>query len=399
MGKNNNLSLKLVSLVLAIFIWFIITDIDDPIQTKTFRDVPIKVVNKESIEEKNKVVNIPINKIDVKVKARKSVLLNMTSNDILAKIDLLELYDLTSSVKVRISTFKSVEEIYAVNSDFVVVTVDEKMKKTLPITVQVTGQPKKDYAVTTLKATPNILVLEGSKKIIDTISRAVSYLDVDGYKKEITSTEKIILYDTNNNIVDINSNLNSISLSVSQAEIKADIKPTKTIPIRINLVGNPKYGYKVTKREFVPKEIEIASDRNILEKINELNIPVNIDDVDSSVEEAINVKDFLPENIYIDNNTKCMVNLVVEKIVDREIKINKDDIIVYSDLDIIIEELEENTMKISGGSSEIAEIVFSDLQPYIDVSNLDRGKHIVKLQYKNKNIKILSDIEVKIEIK
>ena len=399
MGKNNNLSLKLVSLVLAIFIWFIITDIDDPIQTKTFRDVPIKVVNKESIEEKNKVVNIPINKIDVKVKARKSVLLNMTSNDILAKIDLLELYDLTSSVKVRISTFKSVEEIYAVNSDFVVVTVDEKMKKTLPITVQVTGQPKKDYAVTSLKATPNILVLEGSKKIIDTISRAVSYLDVDGYKKEITSTEKIILYDTNNNIVDINSNLNSISLSVSQAEIKADIKPTKTIPIRINLVGNPKDNYKVTKREFVPKEIEIASDRNILEKINELNIPVNIDDVDSSVEEAINVKDFLPENIYIDNNTKCMVNLVVEKIVDREIKINKDDIIVYSDLDIIIEELEENTMKISGGSSEIAEIVFSDLQPYIDVSNLDRGKHIVKLQYKNKNIKILSDIEVKIEIK
>ena len=55
---TRNLSLKLLSLVVAFLIWILIDNINNPTRSKLFRDVKIQVVNGESVTEIDKVYDI-----------------------------------------------------------------------------------------------------------------------------------------------------------------------------------------------------------------------------------------------------------------------------------------------------------------------------------------------------
>ena len=46
-----NLSLKVIALFFAVFLWLIVINIDDPVDTQTFDNIPVEVKN-EQVKEK-----------------------------------------------------------------------------------------------------------------------------------------------------------------------------------------------------------------------------------------------------------------------------------------------------------------------------------------------------------
>ena len=68
-----NLGIKIVSVLLAMIIWMIIINIDDPYKTRTF-SVNVETINESALQSVNKVYEvIDGNTANVKVRGKKSV--------------------------------------------------------------------------------------------------------------------------------------------------------------------------------------------------------------------------------------------------------------------------------------------------------------------------------------
>ena len=54
----DNWGLKLISLVLAFILWFVVISIDDPVKNKTLTNIKVNLINTEELEEKGMVWEI-----------------------------------------------------------------------------------------------------------------------------------------------------------------------------------------------------------------------------------------------------------------------------------------------------------------------------------------------------
>ena len=50
---KNNFSLKLLAFLFAFMLWLIVVNIDDPVMTKTFTNIPVTVEHSEILTEQN----------------------------------------------------------------------------------------------------------------------------------------------------------------------------------------------------------------------------------------------------------------------------------------------------------------------------------------------------------
>ena len=50
---TNNLPMKLLSVVLAFFVWLLVTNINDPETTRRFYDIPVHIVNEDALTDRN----------------------------------------------------------------------------------------------------------------------------------------------------------------------------------------------------------------------------------------------------------------------------------------------------------------------------------------------------------
>ena len=84
----DNLSLKLVSVVLAIICWFVVMNISDYVMTVRIYDIPVEEINGEVLSGLDKVYDIVSgDTVDMIVKGRRSVVSKLEASDFVATAD------------------------------------------------------------------------------------------------------------------------------------------------------------------------------------------------------------------------------------------------------------------------------------------------------------------------
>ena len=104
---KNNLGLKIIAFVFAVFLWWTVVNIDDPINTKQFY-VDVAVTNPEVITNAGKSYQIldDTKTITVTIKARRKVLDEIKSSYIMATADLREMQDSSVPIRVKVIGFE-----------------------------------------------------------------------------------------------------------------------------------------------------------------------------------------------------------------------------------------------------------------------------------------------------
>ena len=90
---TNNLGLKIMAIVFAAVLWLIVVNVDDPVETRPFRNVPVDEVNKEVITNKGRTYKKldDTQTVTVLVKAKRSVLTKLKAENIVATADMSEM--------------------------------------------------------------------------------------------------------------------------------------------------------------------------------------------------------------------------------------------------------------------------------------------------------------------
>ena len=100
---THNLGLKLLSVALAALLWLVVINSQDPVETVTFEDVPVTIINEDALTAKDKIPEVVEgDTISVVVEARRSICEKLTRADIIAEADF-EKISVTDAVPIDVS--------------------------------------------------------------------------------------------------------------------------------------------------------------------------------------------------------------------------------------------------------------------------------------------------------
>ena len=153
----NNIGIKLCSFILAIVVWAIIINIDDPYKTRTF-SVDVETVNESALQSVNKVYEIiEGNTASVKVKGKKSIVDKLDSTDIRATADLSNLSAVNAVPIVPALRKLTSSEVTLECTQVLKVSLENRASKQVKVNVITQGTPEEGFTIGECSAKPNMI--------------------------------------------------------------------------------------------------------------------------------------------------------------------------------------------------------------------------------------------------
>ncbi|MFR5031778.1 MAG: YbbR-like domain-containing protein [Blautia hansenii] len=400
MKKNmiNKFTLKVLSLIIAILIWLLVRNVDDPIVVRTFYEIPVSIENASYLAEN---LEIPLlvdgkDTVKVRVKGARSVVSKLKKEDIKAVADMTQIISKdTTPIMVPVE----VTGTGISDSDITVrprnIQVDIEKQKSVEKTIAVsTGdtQPDKDYEIGNLKANPEKVTISGPETIINKIDKVVALIDVTGRKEsniEIKSQLKI--YDKNLDELSPKQleYLNIKEISDNTIRIQAQFwKVKQNVKIKAEYSGEPKRGYEVDSINLVPDTISVAGTDEALKKLeqegNTLEIPgkyIDVTDKTGDFEQNIDLSELLPEDLKLvrDLNSSVIATVKILPYNSRDYEVSVTQIEADNkaeDLDLVFQD-EQITIRAKAKEQDLDSLSAANIQVQIDLNGYGEGEYEV----------------------
>lgn len=378
---TRNIGLKILSIILAAFLWLFITNVDDPMTSKSFTK-EVEVLNTQAISSLGQVYDITENKtISFTATARRSVADRLTKYDFNVTADLSKLSDL-NTVIININYVGNEDGVNITSglNQVMSVNLEQKVEGRFMVNVEQKGEPADGYYVYEKNAN-TILRITGPKSKIESIEEVVATVDVTDYEgSSFQTSEEPRVLDKNGHEIDTSN----LQFSQSTIPVYVGVYKTKTVNLDVVTTGSPANGYIMSNLEYEPKTLEVAANDDILKTINSIEVRESIEGVSDDVKKEIKIQDRLSEGvILVGNNQTAVVNISIDKsktktitVLPQELEIKnqpKSCTVNYLTTGLI-------TIRLNGPAREINAIDKDKLKPYIDLAGYQPGIYSVKIR-------------------
>ena len=214
-----NWGLKLASLIFAAVLWFLVTNINNPIVTVRFGNVPVTIKNASLITDAGDVYEVVDNTdviSTVTILAPRSIADSFSKENIVAVADV---NDLTSrnTVNIQLSVNKYSNEIDNISGsiDTLKLNIEKKKTATLPLQATTSGTLSDGYIIGDVSTEQNMIRITGPESVIQKVNSAAVDVDVTGFTSNIGTDADIKLYDANGKVI----NNDSIQMNISSYRI------------------------------------------------------------------------------------------------------------------------------------------------------------------------------------
>lgn len=394
----NKSTLKILSLLIAILIWVVVKNVQDPMLVKVITKIPVTIVN-ESYLASNLEVPLLIegqDTVNVKVKGRESVVKELTREDFTAIADMTQIISMETTprmVPVKVSCEGLLDSDISVTPGNIQVDIEEQTSVEKIIAVN-TGDtiPDKNYEVGVLKANPEKVTISGPESIVNKIDRVVAMVDVSGRKETRTELDsELKIYDKNQDELSEKqlSYLDLKEIRNNKIKVTAEFwKAQNKISLKAESSGSPKYGYQVSEIKLVPDTISIAGTDEALQKLaeagNTLEIPGSMIDVSgksSDFEVNIDLTELLPENTKLarDLNSSVIVTVKILPYNSQDFELSATQIQtenIPEDMDLVFGQ-EKITVRLKGKDEDLKNLKPETVQMKIDLKDYKEGEYTV----------------------
>ena len=327
--KLNNPGLKIASLVAAILIWIVISNINDPIMTKTIKGVPVRVMNASYLESMGQSYKIRegYNTVTVKVKGKRSMVDELSLSDIEATADMTEIVSLESSpitVPIRVAVGDGSGLVITATPSTIQIDLEELISQDFLITAtQNKTTPEVGYAVGQLTPSIEKVAVTGPASIINIIDRVEAPVDVSHMNAGRKISTGLVVYDKNGAQL-TETQMSYLRFEDDQKTVDVYVTIYRVVSdVRLTLAGyngRPADGYQVAQITLTPSTIAVAGNEEALEKLarnrSEITLDrslVDIANASASFDVRIeNLGEYLPEGLILVTNASDTVVASVE---------------------------------------------------------------------------------------
>lgn len=304
---THNIGLKILALLVAVILWLIVVNIDDPVTTQLFTQIPVDILNSDAITDEGKTYQILENTdmISIYVTAKRTVLDSLNKDDFQATADMTEMTSV-DTVPIEVKSTKNSDKIDGIEpkTKILKVSIEDLVDKQLVIDVTTSGKPADGYAVGETSSTQNIVRISGPLSVISQVAKAAVNVDVSGMSNDIYTTASLLLYDESDKPIisgEIHYNINEVSVYVT-------LLKEKELTIKGSSFGTPDSDYAETGViDYKPDKVMVAGKENVLNKYSEIELPADLFDItglNADLVKTINIENYLPSGLVLADGSK-----------------------------------------------------------------------------------------------
>lgn len=397
---KKNWPVKLISLIVAIFLWAYVVNNSQNDELRTFRNIPVELKNMESINEKDLLIMEPKDPtVTVKLRGKRSDLLKFQRSDISVSVDLDGYGERNSTIPINVIAPPNTTVSY-VSKNNIMFKFEKLIKKDMDIEIETVGNLPSDHLIlTSKKASPDKITLKGASSQVSKIKKAKVVVDASTITNDTNLNLPVQLEDENGELVE------GVELSQGFINVSLSINSTKEVPIKLKTTGSPAEGINISKYTFSQEHVSIVGAKETLDDINYIDTkPVDLTQINETTN--VNIDLDLPEGIFLsDTDKKIILNIKVDKIENKEISL--------SDSNIEVENLGENlswkladenkniSLNLEGGTSDLDKVNGENIKIKLNLENLEKGIHTVDItvdEMEGVKVKSIKPKSLKIEI-
>lgn len=403
----NNIGLKILALLIAVIVWWVVMNINDPLVKKTINGVSVELRNDDDLIDKGYIYEVESgNVIAITVWAPESVAKELKSSDFIAYADLSQLSPLTDTANITVECVKSdvKNDIKEITSKIQVVklSIDNKQTAEVPVTTAIVGNPAENYVVGDISISQNKIEITGAASVIEKIVRAEIKYDVSNMMQSVNEMVTPVFYDENNNVVDTGA----IQLSRNSLRLSVVINPTKWIGITINPSVTVADDYKMVGYSLSFDHVKIAGTQESLANISAIDLPsdaIELTDVTESQDCVVNLANYLKASYKIvSGTTELTVHIDIEPMVVKSYIVRKNGIAVNNLGDGLEAQIEDSYIEVKVKAiQEVHDSFNMDvLNPNIDLKGYGPGEYEVPviLSEDLNNYILAGNVTVKVNI-
>ena len=389
----HNVILKIASIFLAFLIWFIVAQVGDPKDTRSYSNIQVRLVNSELLDNQNKYYAVleGTDKVRVSVTAPTSVFQTLRPSDIIAEADVSKLTDINTIAITYYALNANADAVsFEGDHDVVKLDVENMASKWIRVSYRTVGTVAEGYIIGSTSSDQTSINITGPESSVSKVSSAYAELNVEGAYNNTSANVELHLHDREGNQLD----LGNITLSTDHVLLSAEILATKEVPVYASYSGTPADGYMVVGNlEKDVDKVMLAGTATNLATISRISITSDKVDISGATETktfSLNLKDFLPSGIRLadpESNEKVNITITIKASRDRTMEITPQNIAFANAPEgyvISLPEEEEDRLPVTLRVFGLSEVI-NTLRPSAIVGTADfaewmRSSNITELQ-------------------
>ena len=314
---TSNLFLKLISLGIAVLIWLVVMNINDAEKTEGY-PVGVQLINTEVITENGKVFRVVegTDFVNVRVRARKSVLDTLKASDFVLTADMRKDLQYNNMVGITVECKNksiNVAEQVTLSRRNVEVSIEDSATEQFQVHVRKHGQENEGLVVGGLIPEQTIIKITGPVSLVQRIATVEAVVDVTGIPATTVRTCDLKIFDSAGGEID-DTYLNYVG-KTDGIDVTVSLLKTKTVPLKFSCAGTPAENYVVKDISYKPETIEIAGTETVLSSILRWEIPaeaVNVEGIDEELQLVVDLENYLPSGVVLAKPEESTALVIVE---------------------------------------------------------------------------------------
>lgn len=406
--------LKIVSIILAVLIWFLWIQIENPTKSKDFSNIKVTITNEDALDLESKVYKVLGNSdtIRVTVTAPKTVIDSLTADDIIAEADASDLENGEIPIKLSLAGDTTYDSIKA-NNDVISFSIEDRARKYVNLYSNAEGEVAENYFYNGTTLAQNMIEISGPESEVSRVSYGRVNIDISGASVPLSANMEIELCDEDGKVL----NLPNVKKQSDYVQVNVSVLATKRLVVYAGKTGEPAEGYIYSgKISISPEVIPVAGDSYALSSAGRISItdPVDISGADKDVEKVVDISPYLPNDLLFadsDFDGLATVTVYIEPKAYRDIFIPKENIklagipagreaeilsdgvhVTLSGLAEELDSLDESTI-----------IAIADIEAWINTNNitdLAAGVHSIPLSFDlTGSLKAADEVHLQVNIR
>lgn len=384
---TQNILWKLLSLALAITLWFIAINVQDPFTTRNF-NANLQLINLEALDAHNLVIlnedELRNTTIGVRVTARRKGVSNILSDNVQAYIDIgninLDNENITSQpldvilgVEVRTSLGYNEYET-STRPVSVPIIFDRIITQEIPVTIEKISDVSAGYVSMLPTANPSTVTVTGPSSYIQQIDNVVAGVNLQGETSNLTVVTSPVIYDINGDDI-----TELFTMSQQEIEVRVPINRYSSVPVlRPNIIGDVAEGHTIIDISYSPQSIQVVGSDTDINNIQAIPLgSINVTNQNSSIRTIIDIREALQgTNLVVRSGTpnEVIVNITISDEPVTNITVPISQINIIGDASNITYE-EHINVNLRGDGEVLQNITYNDISGTINVENLQPGTH------------------------
>lgn len=264
--KSNNrreCMFRILSLLFAILLWAYVRNESNVLEIKTIRNVPVTYEGMDDLKDRGYIIISPKEtKINVTVEAYSNTM-PYVKDSISAKVDLKDYKDGEFSLPISVSSIQSDVKIKRFDQTTIPFKIDKRSSQTFYANIKALGKPADDYSLGKIADSERVTI-SGASTYVSQIEKVEAIVNVANLKKTDYVKADVKAFDADGSEID------NLTIEPSTIQVEVPILKSKSVPIKLNIVGDIPKNVNLDKFFVEPETVTIIGNSDLIDSIDQI---------------------------------------------------------------------------------------------------------------------------------